>query len=415
MSISEIEFSRLQLLLDQIGHIDFQYQKKKKDDRFNIFNILEKKFDEVNLHSRFLYELLNPLGTHGCDTLFLNQLLTQLELTDFKLDNVSVRKEYRKIDLLISNEYQAIVIENKLWAIDQPNQLQRYYEALYKEGFQDIHIYYLSINGKEPEDHSIGNLKLLPNWKSIFSTLSYEIDIEQWIERCIKEAYSKPALRETLAQYRGLINEISGKTMHKEEMNEIIDFIAQGDNILKAKKIGENWNNIRWFTEWYFWSDLEKLVSIYYDVMDLQKYSSANLNSVIHNRRNHNPYYGIMFKIGRYLGAEACIFIERGNKGENVYYGLTMVFGQTKEQSGDIKFKRLAESIAEYCEWHQETHWIGGNYCKPEINFNEFSNPNTLRLLNKEFRNNYVDHLWQQIQDFILKISSTHLLDLNNS
>jgi hypothetical protein len=403
MTLSQTELDKLQLLLDQTAHIDYQYKKTRNQDRFNIFNILSGKFDEVNLHSRFLYELINPLGSHNCDNLFLNLFLNQLHVNDFDLSNVKVRREYRKIDLLITNKNQAIVIENKLWAIDQPAQLQRYYELLEKEGYNNIKIFYLSINGKDPEDHSIGILKQRINWSTLFATISYREDIEQWLENCIKESYSKPVLRETLIQYRALIWEISGRTMHKEEMDEIIEFLAQGENMVKAKKIAENWNNAKWFTEWYFWRDLDKIISCEYEIKGLQKYSSDNLNSIIHNRRNRNPYYGLMFKIGNYLDAEACIFIERGGEMESVYYGLTMVIGQTREQSGDIKFNQLATKISEFSEWFQETHWIGGNYCNPEINFNLFSDPVTLKLLNDEYRAYYISNLWQQIKVFLEK------------
>ena len=41
-------------------------------DKFNIFSILRKSSDEVNLHSKFIYELLNPNGSHQQGDIFLN-------------------------------------------------------------------------------------------------------------------------------------------------------------------------------------------------------------------------------------------------------------------------------------------------------------------------------------------------------
>jgi hypothetical protein len=403
MSLSS-ELEKLQLLLDRVSYIDEQYKKTKKEDSFNIFDILSKKFDEVNLHSRFIYELLNPAGSHNCDTTFLKLFLTLLNIDDFNFVKVKVRREYRKIDLLISNDRQAIVIENKLWAADQPGQLQRYHELLQNEGYQDIRIFYLSIYGKEPEDHSTGALKERADWDTLFAAISYKEDIEHWLECCIKEAYAKPVLRETLVQYRALIWEISGKTMHKEEMDEIVELLAQGENMIKAKKVAENWDHARWFTEWYFWTELERVIAEDYTIKDIQKFSGPKLDSVIHHRRNQNPWYGLMFQVGNYLDAEACVFIERGV--DNVYYGLTMVTGGTKQQSGDIRFQPLAEKIAVFSEWFQETHWIGGNFCKPEINFSKFSEPATLKLLNDDYRANYINQLWQQIKSFIGQVKT---------
>jgi hypothetical protein len=54
----------LQFLIKQIELIDYKYKKINEIniDGFNIFSILRKDNDEVNLHSKFIYELLNPKG-----------------------------------------------------------------------------------------------------------------------------------------------------------------------------------------------------------------------------------------------------------------------------------------------------------------------------------------------------------------
>lgn len=399
MSSSVQQTGQLQLLLDQVAYIHYQYEKTGGRERFNIFSVLSGKFDEVNLHSKFLHELLSPDGSHGMGTVFLQQFLTVMNIPGLALAGAKVRREYRKIDLLITSGQQAVVIENKLYAADQPAQLQRYYELLRREGFTDIRLFYLSIDGHDPAEHSMGTLADRPDWKDIFAVISYQDDIEHWLECCIKEAYAKPVLRETLVQYRALILDISGKTMESSEMNDMVELLAQGENMIRAQKIAENWNHARWFTEWYFWNDLEKAAAAKYTVSDIQKYNDRKLDSVVHHRRNQNPWYGIMFSVGSFLDADACIFIERGV--DNVYYGLTMVTADgSKEQSGDIRFKPLADLIAEFGEWGQETHWIGGNYCQPEINFTKFSGPDTLRLLNDSYRASYIFQLWQQIEEF---------------
>lgn len=399
MPISDLEFLQIQTMLDKIGVIDFQYQKEKKKDSFNIFNLLIRKFDEVNLHSRFIYELLNPEGSHGFENLFLNTFLANLQITDISLENVKVRKEYKNIDLLITNKSQAVIIENKLWANDRWEQLQGYYEKMVNEGFKDIRVVYLSIDGRPPEDFSIGTLSLLADWEDIFFMASYENDIDRWLESCIKEAYDKPTLRETLVQYKLLVNEISGKTMNKDERDEIIHFLAQGDNILRAKKIAENWKDIRWFTEWDFWNDLEKTIKAEYQIMDTQKYDSHKLDSVVHHSRNRNPWYGIMIKIGEYDNTDACIFIERGQG--DVYYGLTMILDHSKWISNDEKFNGIAKKLESFSDWEKENHWLGGNYCEPKINFTNFSNDATLKLVNENYRRSYVTSLWHDIKKYI--------------
>jgi len=378
-----------------------RYEKANENQGFNVFNLLSRKFDEVHLHSRFIYELLNPDGMHGMGNVFLARLLDLLEISDFNLKNLTVLREHKSIDLLITNDNQAIIIENKLWAADQPAQLQRYFEYVSNRGFKDIRMYYLSIDGKDPDDHSIGTLKKHPDFKQILQNLSYSFDIDHWLENCIKESYNKAPLRETLIQYRKLIQEISGKTMGREEEKEIVDLIAQNDNIIHAKKIAENWNHVRWHTEWRFWTNLETIIAKDYKIMDLQKFSDKKVTSNIHQARNRNPWFGIMFSIGSFKGDNACIFIERGQ--EDVYYGLTMVRENSKSFNTEPKFKVLTELVGEFSEWSGNEYWIAGNYCLPKINFNQFSGEDTLRLLNDNHRSIYLTNLWEQMKTYIEK------------
>ncbi len=38
--------------------------REENEDRFNLFDLMFKRFDEVYLHSRFLSVLLDPQGSH---------------------------------------------------------------------------------------------------------------------------------------------------------------------------------------------------------------------------------------------------------------------------------------------------------------------------------------------------------------
>lgn len=147
-----------------------------------------------------------------------------------------------------------------------------------------------------------------------------------------------------------------------------------------------------------FWNDLEGKISPEYKILELQKYSSNNISSVVHHTRNRNYWYGIMFEIGQYQNDQACIFIERGN--DEVYYGLTMVREKSKRFNKEMEFSLLADKVHEISEWGWEDHWIGGRYCYPEINFTSFTNETTLRLINPDFRENYINKLWLSIREY---------------
>lgn len=109
--------------------------------RFNIFDSLRIARTEIR-HSNFLAWLLDPGESHGQGDLFIKAVLMDLlrnapkerrpfspiELDGVELAGVSVRREWRNIDLLIecrSPPFIAI-IENKVDSGEHSNQLQRY-------------------------------------------------------------------------------------------------------------------------------------------------------------------------------------------------------------------------------------------------------------------------------------------------
>jgi len=389
-------------LLDKIEVIEYKYKKLKEYDTFNIFTVLRSAVDEVNLHSQFIYTLLNPNGSHKRKTVFLDKFFQVFGIVDFDLGSARIFKEYKNIDILIKNGKKAVVIENKIWAGDQDKQIERYYDTLNKEGIKDIYVIYLSLAGKDPSEISIGRLKSREDISKILIIGSYKYHVNLWIEECIKLASLYPTLRETLCQYQKLISEITGSTMNKEEYLEIIELLAENENVLQAHKIASNWSHVKWHTEWDFWIDLEKAVAQEYNILEIQKYSSDLLDRVVHYTRNRNPWYGLMFEIAKSENHTFCIFIERGL--DEVYFGLTILDKSgNREASDDNAFDELTEKIQKFSDWKKENSWIGGNYLEPRINFEIFGNEATLKLINKDFRAKFINQNWVQIKGFIAK------------
>ena len=386
-------------LLDKLGIIAFKYQKinEQHNDCFNIFSILRNYSDEVNLHSRFISELLDKNGTHGKGYKFCEAFLKELEIS-FDLENYSVHREYRNIDILLrDNKGKAVIIENKIWAGDQPEQLKRYHEQMLNEGYQDqdINIVYLSLDGKEPDEASLGGLQ-----KEIIP-LSYKDDIDKWIECCIEISSRIPGLRETLIQYQKIINQLTGKTMSEEQFNEVRKLLSENDNnIINAQLIAGNWVDVKWHTEWDFWNDFAELISKDYEILDHQKFSHDYLNSAIHGKRNRDPWYGIMFKIGVLKGADMCLYIERGDG--NLYYGITMMDKSDRRINAESRFDEFRQFLTKKeFEWWLREWWLFCEYLEPAINFNSFSDSNTLRLANEQYRKEYIAKIWEKIQEFI--------------
>lgn len=139
--------------------------------RFNLFDALRIVRRELQ-HSNFLAWLLNPRESHGQGPLFLRSLLIDLvrsaplnkamlsavELDAAELGAVEVRREWRRIDLLILSQDPRFVVafENKVDAGEHSNQLQRYEETIDRE-FAEIPrtrrmFVLLSPDGREPTD-----------------------------------------------------------------------------------------------------------------------------------------------------------------------------------------------------------------------------------------------------------------------
>ena len=132
-------------LLKEIKAIN-EKEIKEPGENFNVFDIIKVSYKEL-CHSSFIAELLNPKGTHGMKSLFLQIFLKTVGINDSCIDNLIVRTEKYieggRIDIALTNKNMEIFIENKIYAEDQPEQLIRY-----NKSNPDAIILYLNITPK---------------------------------------------------------------------------------------------------------------------------------------------------------------------------------------------------------------------------------------------------------------------------
>lgn len=180
-------------------------------ERLSIFDMLGQSSRELT-HSAFIAQMLNPRGKHGMGITFLNLFLEQLSLSN-KFDTVNVEVEIEKdfgpkegsgadakggrIDIYIKNSKgQIIVIENKIYAADQTDQLQRYRNST---GSDSI-IFYLSLDGHAPSNspQSIG-----------YRLISYKDDIKSWLITCLGAIKENHHLSTIIQQYMFTIDNLT--------------------------------------------------------------------------------------------------------------------------------------------------------------------------------------------------------------
>lgn len=224
-----METNRFGNLLDQVNTLNSHYKKINDltGENFNIFRILKLESAEVRLHSAFLAELLNPNGNHGQKDVFLKLFVKLFCFKNNPIETASCKVEIEKhttsisqdfteggrIDIVITDKNgHQILIENKIYAADQKNQLLRYHKYSLTAD-----LVYLTLNGKEPQERSYGDLLNYTH----FRCYSYKLHILDWLEQCRKEAAIFPIVRESITQYINLIKYLTNQTPNNSMQEDL--------------------------------------------------------------------------------------------------------------------------------------------------------------------------------------------------
>ena len=243
---------KLEKLLSQVRvYVNEDKQRRaeafRRGECYNVFNVLGVDNMELS-HSAFLAALLDPDGSHGMQDAFLKAFIDTIAHGGIKpeLDtaHAKVYTEYNignttettggRIDILITDRSDtgsgkagghAIIIENKIWAADQPNQLVRYHNFAPKAT-----LLYLTLNGDEPTDQSKG---ALTNYRCI----SYRNDIIGWLRQCAQLAFDKPLVRETINQYINLLQQLTNQ--NTMEQKQLIQLLTNKENFEQACAIAD--------------------------------------------------------------------------------------------------------------------------------------------------------------------------------
>ena len=234
------------ILVRQVRSIIDLYEKHAElsGERFNIFSIMGMESDEVKTHSAILAELLNPKGNHSLGSKPLKLLIKQVfGKNDSFIDYTSAicqkevhigkinedKTEGGRVDLILKDKIGCkLVIENKIYASEQINQLMRYQIA-----YPEAKILYLTLEGDESK---------LPN-NIDYQIISYKTDVLSWIESCAKEAYDKPMVREVLNQYAYLLRTLTNQSTSQEMSDKVSKIITE--NYQESLEIYNNFEKAR--------------------------------------------------------------------------------------------------------------------------------------------------------------------------
>lgn len=220
---------------------DVEDKRRKNPGTMNIAELMNRHHLE-NQHSNIIAFLLNPNEKHHHPN-YGNEFLTVLKEKGLGIQGETIKSvkredstdELRRMDLFIQTEKDYIIIENKVWADDQVEQIKDYIDFvknnIYSE--ENIFVVYLTPFEKLPSEKSISqdNLNKLIAQKR-YINLTYQKDILAWLER-LETREDEKELQAGIIQYIDVVKGITNQRQEIFNMNQEI-----------AKELFEKYGNL---------------------------------------------------------------------------------------------------------------------------------------------------------------------------
>ena len=150
----------------------------------NILNVLNREYDEAHTHSKIIYYLLTRPERRDKAGSFLVSFLKHIGVHEEYIDSKWTIYRERvfdegRIDFVLESSDYVAAIEMKLGAEDGIGQLERY-DRFCKSRRKRYGLYYLTIDGGEPSEQSVGKLD-----REYIQCISFEKDILNWLYDCL--------------------------------------------------------------------------------------------------------------------------------------------------------------------------------------------------------------------------------------
>lgn len=318
----------LPILLSRIGELQNNVTTRlKKEEGFNVMSLLRKPTDERRLHSRFIAAVLDPKAPHGMGDTFLALFLKRIG-SSFSCATNSLKitpdydnhSEEENIDILIENQEtgRSIIIENKIYALDQQGQLMRYFAERLKrlrearfcgnmdEAFKKIEVFYLTLNGRYPDAISYilsenQKEKVIPSkiseseydelrngkLEKHIRTITYGNTISDWIKDCLSVC-KDDSFKIQLKNYNAIIMELANTQETIEERKELVQILGNGNKWEAANYLLRNLNHVCWHVVNDFFIELFQELKLN---AVLDKTELTRIDNFAHKGRNKGVLY----------------------------------------------------------------------------------------------------------------------------
>ena len=271
---------------------------------FNVFSLLGCERQEVTVHSRMLYELLNPNGSHGCGDLFLRAFFDRVLQKPYPKSGATIRREASigretgvsgRIDLLIEGKSICYPIEVKVNAPDQPAQIARY-DSFAKKQAKESQVFYLTLDGYEPSEDSTGG--------------------DNELAQCI--SFQTPMVAGTIRQYANLIETLNPTVKEDAFMEAIRKTIGMSRmNYQAATAIEEVMTSVRSTMLQQVFSEIDEFLCARLEKVD----STYEEDSQTYYQPRKSSYPEATYRIKRFGEVSICLTVELWDR---LYYGVTI-------------------------------------------------------------------------------------------
>ncbi len=362
----------IQSLFDKICLLSQAYKRleDEKGENYNLFKVIDMTSNETSVHSAFLADLLSPKGLHHMGDTFLRLFTNEfLNGMSFSTETAIVEREKYigpvtattggRLDIIVTDtDKKAIIIENKIYASDQENQLIRYHN--YAEKNTSEHkLFYLSLDGTVHDEDKTAkhdNKELIE--ERHYLTLSYDSGILKWLEQCREKVVDKPLIREGISHYINLIKHLTNQTISKEMEKDLKDLILENPKYIQNLGIIREAINISMVElQRRFWELLKKKMEKFnnddndYSVIEKGEYRYAldekedRINKYYKGNLN-NKRYGFEFLVNR-CGKYEIRYAVRMD--EPMVYGFFIRGTEDNKRkiSNDPEFNNIINTISE--------------------------------------------------------------------
>lgn len=401
-------------IISQVIKLNEKYEliSKMNGDNFNIFSILDMERNEVQTHSKFIYELLNPLGSHNQGELFLKCFFE--EVLELPYENyLSVKREDfttyikngKRIDFTIETQAYQIGIEMKIDAADQDRQLLDYHFELSKRITfnQEAKLFYLTLTGYDANDNSKKELEHDIDYKLI----SFEVHILNWIDKCIEKSSTIPTLREGIIQYRNLLRKLTN-TLPIDMEKDMENLVRDSGDVKAMHVITEEYPTLWAKKEMQFWQklwdeilsesstlgfELKDRYEIFYDKNGI-KCEELKVIDNIKDLRNKNGY-AVGFAINKsFKNFEVDLYVLELDETISYY----LVFSKNNKGFITPELELTCQNIGFTGRYQNERY----KYSKNKITFYGRYQPEpTYDLFELKKFNIYVEHIKNETMDIL--------------